>query len=106
MRTLVAPALIAGLVVGWSRLGAAQEGAASGTEFFERKIRPVLAERCLACHSAGAKKQKGGLALDTREGLLKGGDSGPALVSGDVEKSLLLKAIRYADPELRMPPPR
>src|SRR5579862_2812350 len=106
MRTLVAPALIAGLVVGWSRLGAAQEGAASGTEFFERKIRPVLAERCLGCHSAGAKKQKGGLALDTREGLLKGGDSGPALVPGEVEKSLLVKAIRYADPELRMPPPK
>jgi hypothetical protein len=106
MRSLVLPVLFAGLGFGWSALGAAQEGPAPGTEFFERKIRPVLVERCQACHSAGSKKEKGGLSLDTPEGLKKGGDSGPAVVPGDVEKSLLVKAIRYADPELRMPPPK
>ncbi|HVR85036.1 MAG TPA: DUF1553 domain-containing protein [Planctomycetota bacterium] len=106
MRKFVLPALFAGLVLGLGRLGAAQEPGASDTDFFERKIRPVLAERCLGCHGAGAKKQKGGLSLDTREALLQGGDSGPALVPGDAQKSLLLRAIRYDDPELRMPPPK
>jgi len=84
----------------------AQDAAASNADFFEQKIRPVLVARCIACHSAVTKKQKGGLSLDSREGLLKGGDTGPAVVPGDVDKSLLLKAIRYGDPDLRMPPPK
>lgn len=74
-----------------------------GLEFFERKIRPVLVEQCYSCHSAD-KKQRGGLVLDTREGLFKGGDTGPALVPGKPEDSLLIKALRYTDPGLRMPP--
>ncbi|MCB1090985.1 MAG: PSD1 domain-containing protein, partial [Verrucomicrobiae bacterium] len=74
-----------------------------GTEFFESKIRPILIESCYDCHSAEGK-QKGGLVLDTREGVLKGGETGPALVAGDTANSLLLKAIRYADPDLEMPP--
>jgi hypothetical protein len=74
-----------------------------GVEFFEKKIRPVLAEHCYTCHSQGAKKLRGGLLLDSREGLLKGGDSGPAIVPGQPEKSLLIKALRQAH-ELRMPP--
>ncbi|HVR85038.1 MAG TPA: DUF1549 domain-containing protein, partial [Planctomycetota bacterium] len=94
------------VLIALSAAARGQDAAPDAVDSFERKIRPVLVERCLGCHSAGAKKQKGGLALDTREGLLRGGDSGPALVSGDVEKSLLLKAIRYTDPELRMPPPK
>jgi hypothetical protein len=73
-------------------------------EYFEKKIRPVLAERCYACHAASAKKVRGGLRLDTPETLLMGGDSGPALVPGDPEKSLLIKAIRYTDAALQMPP--
>ena len=72
-------------------------------DFFENKIRPVLADRCYKCHSPLAEKVKGGLVLDTREGLLKGGESGPALVPGDPETSLLIKAIRYTDPDLQMP---
>src|SRR5580765_7550608 len=68
-----------------------------GVEFFEKKIRPVLVDRCYSCHSADAKKLKGNLYVDTREGLLKGGDLGPSLVPGDPEKSLLIKVIRYAD---------
>ena len=71
-------------------------------EFFEKKIRPIFVERCYKCHSAASEKVKGGLLLDSREGLLKGGDSGPAIVPGDPEKSILIKAIRQTD-ELRMP---
>ena len=71
-------------------------------EFFEKKIRPIFVERCYKCHSVGADKVKGGLLLDSREGLLKGGDSGPAIVPGDPEKSILIKALRQTD-ELRMP---
>ncbi len=73
-------------------------------EFFESKVRPILVERCYECHSAKSKIVKGGLLLDTREGLLKGGDTGPALVPGDPDKSLLVKAVRYADEDLEMPP--
>ena len=75
-----------------------------GDEFahFENKIRPVLVERCYECHSA-EQKVKGGLALDTKDGLLKGGDSGPALNLQAPEKSLILKALRHQD-DLQMPP--
>ncbi|HEY0551578.1 MAG TPA: DUF1549 domain-containing protein, partial [Verrucomicrobiae bacterium] len=76
----------------------------TGVEFFEKKIRPVLVESCYKCHSAQAEKVKGGLLLDTREAVLKGGDTGPALVAGDPEKSLLIKAVRYTDQDLQMPP--
>jgi hypothetical protein len=72
--------------------------------FFEKKIRPVLTERCYSCHSTKAEKLKGGLYLDSHEGLVKGGDSGPALVAGDPKKSLLMKAIRWVDDDLKMPP--
>src|SRR5205809_7098702 len=65
----------------------------AGIEFFERKIRPVLADKCYECHSADAKKIKGGLVLDTREGIRRGGDNGPAVVAGDLKASLLSEAI-------------
>lgn len=73
-------------------------------DFFEKRIRPLLVNHCCECHGAESKKSKGGLRLDTREGLLKGGDSGPALVPGDPEKSLLIRAVRQIDKDLRMPP--
>ena len=73
--------------------------------FFESKVRPLLAERCLECHSA-AKKVKGGLRLDTREGWTKGGDSGAAIVPGEPDKSLFITAIRYTDRDLQMPEKR
>lgn len=75
-----------------------------GVDFFEKKIRPVLAQHCYSCHSA--KKHKGGLYLDSKAGVVQGGDSGPALVPGKPAESRLIKAIRYDDPELRMPPSR
>ena len=77
-----------------------------GLAFFESKIRPVLAEYCYQCHSAEAqqkKKLKAGLRLDTRDGLLKGGETGPAIVPGEPAQSLLLKALRHVD-GLEMPP--
>jgi cytochrome c553 len=87
----------------------AQTPAREGIEFFEKKIRPVLVANCYQCHSAQAKKPQaqgpeGGLLLDSRESMLKGGASGqPAVVPGDPDKSLLIRAIRYADPKLQMP---
>jgi len=76
-----------------------------GVEFFEKKIRPVLVEHCYECHSAEAKKIKGGLRLDAREHVLKGGETGAAIVPGKPDESALIAAVRYADKDLRMPPP-
>ena len=73
-------------------------------QFFENKIRPILANNCYKCHSQQAEKVKAGLLLDTKEGVLKGGEAGPAIVPGEPEKSLLVKAVRYTDPDLQMPP--
>lgn len=77
---------------------------AAGLQFFESKIRPVLVDKCYECHSAQAKKVKGELWLDTRAGIRKGGENGPAVVPGDLEKSLMVKAIHYADKDTAMPP--
>ena len=74
-------------------------------QFFENKIRPVLVKHCYECHSDSALKAnrlKGGLHVDSREGLRRGGDSGPAIVPKDREKSLLLRALKYES--LQMPP--
>src|SRR4051812_28379223 len=86
-------------------LAAAATAAAAdpGVEFFEAKVRPVLVEHCYKCHSAAAKKQQGGLHLDTREAIRKGGDTGPAVVPGKPGDSLLLAAVRQTG-ELKMPP--
>jgi hypothetical protein len=73
-------------------------------EFFERSIKPILSENCFKCHSHSADKIKGGLVVDSLGGLVKGGDSGPAIVPGKPEESLLIKAISYADEDLKMPP--
>jgi hypothetical protein len=94
--------LACGLLFTTSAFAGSPESA--GVEFFEKHVRPVFVEHCHQCHSAEAEKVKGGLLVDTREALLKGGDSGPALVPGDPEKSLLIKAIRYNDENLQMPP--
>ncbi len=85
-------------------VSAAFAAAPDGMAFFESRIRPLLAEHCYECHSAGAKKLKGGLRLDTRDGWAKGGDSGPALVVGKPEDSLLIKGIRHWDKDFKMPP--
>jgi hypothetical protein len=93
-------------LLGWTGFEAAAAGAEPFSreqlEYFEKKIRPLLAENCHGCH--GPQKQKGKLRLDSRAGVLKGGESGPAIVSGAPAKSLLHKAIGYEEPTLRMPP--
>ena len=83
-----------------------QTRADEGVEFFEKKIRPLLVEQCAKCHSSEAAKIKGGLLLDSREAILKGGDTGAAVIPGDAEKSLLIQAVSYTDKDLKMPPPK
>jgi len=73
-------------------------------EFFERKIRPLFAKHCYDCHVAETADENGKLALDGRAGLLAGGTRGPILVAGKPDESLLISALRYADPKLQMPP--
>ncbi len=73
-------------------------------DFFESKVRPVLIEHCYSCHSADAKRLRGSLLLDTKEGWMKGGDSGPAIKPGDPENSLIIEAVKYEDPAMQMPP--
>jgi len=71
-------------------------------DFFESKIRPVLVKHCYECHAADSKKLSGGLLVDSRQGLLEGGESGPAVVPGDPKESLLISALKHDDFE--MPP--
>src|SRR5436190_1882402 len=85
-----------------SASAAPPDSQAQGIEFFEKKIRPVLVEHCFKCHSAEAKEPKGGLLVDSRDGMRVGGETGPAIVPGNVKESLLLSAIRHED--LEMPP--
>src|SRR6266478_5862096 len=92
------------LISAWVVLVMGVRAQAEDFEFFEKKIRPIFVEHCYKCHSAEAEKLKGGLLLDTKAGLLNGGDSGPAVLPGDPEKSLLIKAVRYTDKDLQMPP--
>src|SRR5262249_34319110 len=73
----------------------------AGDEFFETRVRPILAEKCISCH--GPKKQMGGLRLDSGDAIAKGGDDGQVVRSGDPENSLLIQAIRQSG-ELKMPP--
>ena len=72
--------------------------------FFETHVRPLLLKRCVSCHSATDGVLEGGLALDSRAGWQHGGEHGAAIVAGDADASLLVRAVRYADPELQMPP--
>ncbi|MDP1587077.1 MAG: DUF1549 domain-containing protein, partial [Prosthecobacter sp.] len=72
--------------------------------FFEKTIRPILINRCYECHSVESGKSKGGLQLDSREALLKGGDNGPALIAGNPDKSRIIESVRYHNQDLQMPP--
>ncbi len=71
-------------------------------EFFEKSVRPLLAKHCYSCHSAKATKLQAGLLVDSRAALLRGGDSGAAIVPGDPDASLLIEAVQYE--EYEMPP--
>src|SRR5579871_2128612 len=74
-----------------------------GNEFFEKRIRPILAENCFGCHSGQVKEPKSKLRLDSRAAMLQGGERGPAIVPGDPMKSRLIQAISYKNVELQMP---
>jgi hypothetical protein len=82
----------------------AAEANPAGVEFFEKSVRPVLADNCYRCHSAAAPKAKGGLKLDSMAGILKGGDDGAIIVPGDPDRSPLIAAIRREDKDTAMPP--
>lgn len=82
---------------------AAASSSGDDADHFEKKVRPLLEEHCLECHSA-AKKIKGGLRLDFESGWKIGGDAGPAIVPNNPDASLLIKAVRYRDPDFQMPP--
>src|ERR1043166_9019452 len=73
-------------------------------DFFASRVQPIFQERCFKCHSHSAEKIKGGLVLDSLDAMLTGGDSGPAIVPGNPNKSLLVQAIRYTNEDLQMPP--
>ena len=91
---------IAGGLATFAALTFAAGPAPDSADFFETRIRPVLANNCFTCHAASAL---GGLRVDSRDGILKGGKSGPAMVSGDPDKSLLIEAVRQTNPKLKMP---
>ncbi len=101
--------MVLGIVGGWAGHLAAEEPAApvptpQALDFFESRIRPVLVERCEKCHSARSGKPKGGLSVDSRAGLLRGGESGPAIVPGHVDESLLIRALAHDGTFYDMPP--
>lgn len=100
MRLVSAATSLLTLFLGVPHLSA--QNATDDTEFFEKKIRPVLIEHCYECH--GDKKQKGGLRLDFRQGWQKGGDSGVALIPHKPNASLIIKAVEYKDRDFEMPP--
>ena len=83
------------LVLGLLLSAAAQAQDSAGIDFFEVRIRPLLAQNCYACHSGDAPAVQGALRVDSREGLLAGGNAGPAIVPGRPERSLLMRALRY-----------
>ncbi|HEY1084913.1 MAG TPA: PSD1 and planctomycete cytochrome C domain-containing protein [Prosthecobacter sp.] len=95
-------ALLASLLAGSTLHAASPDAEAEKVAFFEKKIRPILVESCYTCHSAETKPS-GGLRVDDRNGLLLGGNAGPAIVAGKPEESLLLQRIVHADPKKLMP---
>lgn len=88
----------------WSPVAAEEVPGSAGVQFFESKIRPVLVEHCYECHSSAEGTDEGGLQVDTRSLIRKGGGRGPAVVPGKPEASLLLTAIAHDDDDLKMPP--
>src|SRR5437660_12272647 len=80
-----------------------QPASTNAETYVERKIRPVVCNTCAKCHVG--KEVKGGLRLDGRDALLKGGKSGPAVVPGDPDKSLLIQALRYTHKTIKKMPP-
>ncbi|HWE04777.1 MAG TPA: PSD1 and planctomycete cytochrome C domain-containing protein [Tepidisphaeraceae bacterium] len=104
--TTLALAVFYALMVGAAVRAAAPNlpADAGGVDFFEKHVRPVLVQQCYKCHAATSEKLKANLSLDSRQGLLQGGDTGPAVVPGHPEKSLLIEAVKYTNDDMQMPP--
>ncbi|MGE3818564.1 MAG: PSD1 and planctomycete cytochrome C domain-containing protein [Isosphaeraceae bacterium] len=102
IRTTLLLVWIVNTWIGMAAYSASPPDDPEGVAFFERKIRPVLVRECYSCHAEGAKSIKAGLRLDTRDGMLTGGDSGPVLEPGKPDESLLLDALRHDG--IEMPP--
>ena len=94
------------LAVSAMTTSSAYAGAAdpAGVEFFEKNVRPVLADNCYRCHSSSATKVRGGLYLDSVSAILKGGEDGPVILAGDPDHSPLISAIKREDKDTAMPP--
>lgn len=105
VRDIASMVLSGSLVMQSAMIAMAEDPTREQLDFFEAKIRPVLVEHCYACHSQAAGSAEGDLLLDSRDGPRTGGGSGPAIVPGEPNQSLLLKAVRYDDETLQMPPP-
>ena len=90
------------LIVASTSVG--KETSSGDSDFFERRIRPLLIERCYECHSEEAGEQQGGLLLDRQSGWLQGGETNKAVIPGEPESSLLIAAVRYDNDDLQMPP--
>lgn len=101
-RTALVAVVAAILIPGACSLRAADQPTQMQLEFFEKEVRPLLAKHCYECHSVKSKRLEAKLLLDSRQGHLNGGDSGAAIVPGDVDGSLLIEAVRYESYE--MPP--
>ena len=103
----IARLLLVGLVAFASEsiaVASDDDEAGRGLGLFHDYVQPLLSQNCYECHSHEAKKAKGGLVLDSRETIRKGGDLGPAVVPGDVDASLLIEAVSYHNADLQMPP--
>jgi mono/diheme cytochrome c family protein len=96
--------VLVALVAACAALPASRVAGADAKELFEKQVRPLFERKCFDCHSSKADEVKGGLKLDTLEDVMKGGESGPAIIPGDVENSFLLRAIRYQEADYQMPP--
>jgi hypothetical protein len=92
------------LLIAWGTPAAARAADEAGLEFFEKRVRPLLAARCYECHSGNAKRLEGKLRLDSLAATLKGGETGPAIMPGKPKESLLVDAINYG--ELYQMPPK
>ena len=90
------------LVIAMNRVAFAED--AKGLAFFQKKVLPVLKKHCYECHSAAADEVKGNLRVDTREGLVEGGNNGAAVVPGKVDEGFLLPVLRYEEDDYQMPP--
>ena len=104
MRFLALAGALNAAAVATAGAAATAEPTPEQAAFFENKVRPILAEACYKCHSLEKSKSKGGLTLDTKEGILKGGENGVIIKPGDPSKSPLITAVKYLDPDLQMPP--